>query len=174
MEGASTRGPGNPCPWVGCRYHLLLEVGSAAIKDRSKRPRKRDLGRRATTLRLNIRGPRRPGRRRGLPSSAAASLVRRWIDEAAELLFSLRYSCALDVVDAYPDGLNAASTAYVFGTTRQAIQQEEQKEHVRAALRVLRRHRTEALIGPEVDEEGRTEEERRSEVQGLFDALVSR
>lgn len=78
---------------------------------------------------------------------------------------AMPYSCALDVVDAYPDGLNASSTAFVFGTTRQAIQEEERKPHVVDALRVLRRLRTDGLVGPEVDDEGR---EVRDDVRELF------
>lgn len=80
------------------------------------------------------------------------------------------FTCALDLVDQYPDGLNVVSVGYVLGTTRQNIQQEERKPHVVSALRVLRRLRTEGLIGPEVDEEGRTADEVRDEVRELFDA----
>jgi hypothetical protein len=63
-----------------------------------------------------------------------------------ELLFTMPFSCALDVVDAYPDGLTSPSVGKVFGTTKQAIQEEERKPHVITALRVLRRLRTQNLI----------------------------
>jgi hypothetical protein len=86
-----------------------------------------------------------------LRSSAAERLVRRWIDDAMELLFTMPFSCALDVVDSYPDGLAAPSVGHVFGATKQAIQEEEGKPHVVAALRILRRYRTENLIADRED-----------------------
>ena len=44
---------------------------------------------------LNL--PRSKGRRRHLPSSCAAELVRVWMDDAIEYLWSMPDSCSLDV-----------------------------------------------------------------------------
>lgn len=97
-----------PCPWVGCRHHLLLEV--AATKQGPPK------------LVLN-RPPRHPGahgRKQGLYSSAAEALVRVWLDDAIELLARLRYSCALDVIDDYPQGIPDSALGELLGVTRQA------------------------------------------------------
>lgn len=107
-----------PCPWVGCRHHLALEV---AI------PRTRANGRkRPTALRLNTTGSDRPnnGRRPGLASSAAAALVRTWVDEAVELLSRMRYTCTFDVVRDYPDGLKPWQVAIVLSVSEQRIDKE--------------------------------------------------
>jgi hypothetical protein len=132
--GASERMAGNPCPWVGCRYHLLLEVANAKPRaNRDARP---------TTIRLNSRVRRRTGRRPGLSSSAAEALVRVWLDDAMELLFTLEWSCALDVADAYPDGLHTASVGALFGVTRQDMQQEIHTALRRGSVREsMRDHR---------------------------------
>ena len=50
-----------------------------------------------------------------------------WIDDAVELLSRMRYTCALDITEAYPDGLPAEGVAWVFGVTRQAIDAEERE-----------------------------------------------
>lgn len=63
-----------PCPWASCRHHLLVHL------------------RRKGTPVLN-------GTHRALRSSDAAVLVRTWIDEAIELMFSMADTCALDVAD---------------------------------------------------------------------------
>lgn len=123
------RAEARPCPWVGCRHHLLLEVASAKVEDR-KDPR-------ATTMRLNAADPVhvRTGRRPGLSSSAAALLVRTWIDDAVELLPRLRYTCALDVADDYPDGLAAHSIGMLLGVGEGIALINE-----RAALLHVRQH----------------------------------
>lgn len=56
-----------------------------------------------------------------------------------ELLFTMPYTCALDVVDLYPDGLTATSVGIVLGMSRQAVEQETEKPHVREACLELRR-----------------------------------
>jgi hypothetical protein len=87
-----------PCPWVSCRHHLLLEV-AASKGGRDVRP---------TSLRLNRRRigrGRATGRRSGPRILRAHHLVRQWINDAVEQLAGMRYSCALDVADEYPDGL---------------------------------------------------------------------
>lgn len=122
-----------PCPWVGCRHHLLLEVSRPTQGERRVKP---------TTIRLNMpaRGRARMGRRRGQASSAAAALVTRWIDDAVEQLSRMPHTCALDVADQYPDGLTAGNVGWLLGITEQAIERETGKEHVRDALRDLREH----------------------------------
>ena len=79
------------------------------------------------------RGRPRLGRRPGLESSAAHLVVRRWIDEAAELLANMIHTCSLDVVNDYPDGLSESSVALLLGVTEQAINAE-----TRAALEKLK------------------------------------
>jgi len=114
-----------PCPWVGCRHHLLLEVArSHGAGKTTPAGKPRDL--RPTSLRLNRpnRGRAILGRRPGLESSAAHLLVRRWIDDAAEQLANMMHTCSLDVVDAYPDGLSEGSVALLLGVTEQAINAE--------------------------------------------------
>lgn len=103
-----------PCPWVSCRHHLLLEVATADPSARDKR---------ATSMRLNAASGRQ-GRRRGLQSSAAALLVRTWMDEAVEALSRMRYTCALDVARDYPDGAPTSLVAQLLGLSEQAIDAE--------------------------------------------------
>jgi hypothetical protein len=134
---AECRDEARPCPWVSCRHHLLLEVEEAVQRHshsrRKARPRK---------LRLNqpSKGKVATGRRPGLASSAAAALVRVWIDDAVELLSRMRYTCALDVVDDYPDGLPAGSVGWLLGVTAQAIEQVEGRGPVRDAMDTLREY----------------------------------
>lgn len=61
------------------------------------------------------------GRRSGLTSSAADRIVQRWIDDAVEQLAGMRYTCALDVAEQYPDELTEASIRLVLGVSEQAI-----------------------------------------------------
>jgi hypothetical protein len=102
-----------PCPWVGCRHHLLIDVTSDADK--------------AGTLVLN-RPSNQVGRRRGLASSAAAVIVETWIDDAIEQLFRMRDTCELDVLDrrgaaqhpnAQADPLTNVETAAVLNVREQ-------------------------------------------------------
>ncbi len=114
-----------PCPWVGCRHHLAIEVAESKVADRgTPNGKPRDV--RPTSLRLNRanRGRAIMGRRPGLASSAAHLLVQRWIDDAVEQLSGMMYTCALDVVRDYPDGLAESSVAMLLGVTEQAINQE--------------------------------------------------
>jgi hypothetical protein len=123
-----------PCPWVGCRHHLLLEVAqSKGTKRKTPSGKPRDV--RPTSLRLNraYRGRAVLGRRSGLESSAAHLVVRRWIDDATEQLSNMMHTCSLDAVDRYPDGLSESSVALLLGVTEQAINAE-----TRAALRKLK------------------------------------
>lgn len=83
-----------PCPWVGCSQHLLLEVGATRASRKRLGAAHQSPG---LVLNLHRSGG---GRRRHLPSScAAAELVRVWIDDALEMLWSMPDSCALDVAD---------------------------------------------------------------------------
>jgi hypothetical protein len=123
-----------PCPWVGCRHHLLLEVAESKGAQRSTPAGKpRDI--RPTSLRLNRanRGRALLGRRPGLAPSAAHSVVQRWIDDAVEQLSSMMYTCGLDVARDYPDGLSESSVAFLLGITEQAVNAE-----TRAALNRFR------------------------------------
>lgn len=76
----------------------------------------------------------------GLRSSAAASLVRVWIDDAVELLSRMPYTCALDVVEDYPDGLTQRQVGWIYGVTEQAIDQLEHEPHVEDACEELREY----------------------------------
>lgn len=113
-----------PCPWAGCRHHLLLEVAESKGPARGPGGRPRDL--RPTSLRLNrpSRGRVTLGRRRGLASSAAHRVVQKWIDDAVESLSNMLYTCSLDVADDYPDGIAESSVAVLLGVTEHAINAE--------------------------------------------------
>lgn len=105
-----------PCPWASCRHHLLLEVAATKGGD-DVRP---------TTLRLNrpskLLGlpPGRSGRRPGLAATAAHHVVERWIDDAVEQLQLMRYTCALDIADEYPDGITERGVGFVLGMGERA------------------------------------------------------
>ncbi len=64
-----------------------------------------------------------------------------WLDDAIELLSTMPFTCALDVVHAYPDGLSAGAVGWIYGVTEQAIERETNKPHVRATLAELRDHK---------------------------------
>jgi hypothetical protein len=130
-----------PCPWASCRYHLLLEeaessetppAAAQSIEEpNAKRPR---------TLRLNT--PHRQGgtngRPRGLSSSDGEAMVRVWTDDAMERLASMPATCALDIADENPDGINAVEIAKLLGVTEQAIELELRKPRVRHAIAQLK------------------------------------
>lgn len=129
-----------PCPWVGCRHHLALEVAESKGTKRTT-PAGDPREERPTSLRLN--GPTRErvtnGRRPGLASSAAHLVVQRWIDDAAEQLSSMPYTCSLDVARDYPDGIAENSVAYLLGVSHQAVSAETKAALIkfRAGLRDL-------------------------------------
>lgn len=77
------------------------------------------------------------GRRPGLATSAAHRVVQRWIDDATEQLSNMMYTCSLDAVRDYPDGLSESSVAFLLGVTEQAINAEAQAALVkfRATIR---------------------------------------
>lgn len=73
-----------PCPWVSCRYHLLLDVnerGSIRMNLARLEAVERDAGKR--TVRRNVGGQR----------------FEAWSDDAVDRLFELSETCALDVAD---------------------------------------------------------------------------
>lgn len=113
-----------PCPWVGCRQHLLLEV--------AKPTRRQDSAARAPGLILNV--PTANGRRRHLPSSCAAEVVRVWIDEALELLSTMPYTCTLDRADEGPARMR--EVAKRIGTSRTQAKQERRRAIAKAAAAV--------------------------------------
>lgn len=118
-----------PCPWVGCKHHLLLEV-SLSETGRDLRP---------TSLRLNrqvLGRGRSTGRRSGLASGAAQDVVNRWIDDAVEWLAGMVYSCSLDVPDQYPDGVPARGVGLALGVSDSEARTELELagDRLRAAL----------------------------------------
>ena len=121
-----------PCPWASCRHHLLLEVAATKGGD-DVRP---------TTLRLNrprqLLGlpPGRTGRRSGPAASAAHHVVEQWIDDAVELLQSMRSTCALDIVDEHPDGITERGVGLVLGVSERAARADVARagEQLRAEL----------------------------------------
>lgn len=127
-----------PCPWVGCRHHLLLEVSqirggstnSASDKSKDARP---------TSLRMNRPNRSRTvlGRRPGLEASASHLVVRCWVDDAAQQLANMMHTCSLDVVDSYADGLSESSVALLLGVTEQAVHAETQNAFRKLKLQIL-------------------------------------
>lgn len=142
MRGEEAR----PCPWVACKHHLAVEEAEAESSPSSEAEgqSESDPKQRPRTLRLNMplrQGEHRAGRRPGLSSSAAEALVRVWLDDAVELISMQSYSCVLDVVEDYPDGMPSSFIARLMGVTEQAIEGIEHEPHVRAAAIELHRIR---------------------------------
>lgn len=80
-----------------------------------------------TAMRLNGLGhqQRKGGRHPGLRSSAAAAIVRSWIEDAVERLSGeLEYTCTFDFVRDYPDGAPPSRIAEVLGVAEQLIDRE--------------------------------------------------
>ena len=111
-----------PCPWVGCRHHLAIEVAASGAE--RARP---------TALRLNRIAPGARGRRSGLKPSASHDEVGKWADDAVSHLSVMAHTCSLDVAERYPDGLSEDSVGALLGVTGQALGEE-----ARAALAKLR------------------------------------
>ena len=125
-----------PCPWVGCRHHLLLEVrthgNSPPGPGRETRPK---------SLRLNAPNlePNKLGRKPGLSASAPAALVRMWIDDALELLSRMRYTCTFDVVRDHPDGLEEWEVGELLGVTHQGAHWELRRARLRLLMGLKKR-----------------------------------
>ena len=90
-----------PCPWVGCRHHLYLDVhtktGAITLNFPAKDPK--DGGKKA-----------RPGDRRGPEDSAVP-------------VWQLKHSCSLDVADL--GGLNGPEMGDLLELTKERIRQIE-------------------------------------------------
>ena len=119
-------GGARPCPWVSCRYHLLIEASA---------PR---AGHRATVLRMTRETGRRVGRPAGLAATTPGEIVERWIASAVESLALMAHTCQLDVTDENPDGLDGRRAGALIGVTRQVVDAEMGKPRVVEALAVLR------------------------------------
>jgi hypothetical protein len=137
---AECKGAQRPCPWASCRYHLLLE--EAEPSETASPPDPNDDmnpdGKRPRSLRLNMpprQGEQRIGRPSGLEYNDDEATVRVWMDDALERLQSMRWTCALDVVDAHPDGISAAAIGRILGVSEQAIDAELHKPSLRDAMR---------------------------------------
>jgi hypothetical protein len=139
---ADCRAEARPCPWVGCRYHLLADIADS-------KPRAGERAPRPTSIRLITSS--KGGRRRGLRSSAAVDVVRGWIDDAVEQLSRLEYTCALDVADAFPEGIPTRRLARILWVTRQQAETEARaalaRSEVRAALNPYEDHTTPEATG---------------------------
>ena len=88
-----------PCPWVGCRHHLYLDVHAATGAITLNFPAKDDASKTA-----------RPGDRRGPEDSAVP-------------VWQLKHSCSLDVADM--GGLNGPEMGDLLELTKERIRQIE-------------------------------------------------
>jgi hypothetical protein len=99
----------NPCPWVSCRYHLLVEVRRSVTGE---------------ALRLNAWQ-----RRRGAPSMlkgwATGRMVDLFVGRAVEELSRMRDTCALRVAERVPAGelLTLEELGDVLHLTREGARQ---------------------------------------------------
>jgi len=101
---ANPIGP-RPCPWVGCRYHLLLHV--------------------AKDGKLSMNRPKAtPGRRPGVQATPDAQwFVEQWMERAAELAMTeMEETCAFDV--AAKGGMTFEEIARLLGSNKQNCQHE--------------------------------------------------
>ena len=111
------RGP-RPCPWISCRHHLA-------------EPRINERGR----LYLNVLSD-------SLGVDADAATVDAFIDAASDALLDMAETCALDVVEADPDGVTLEVTGGALAVTRERCRQLEGKA-LASAKRACRRARVE-------------------------------
>jgi hypothetical protein len=111
---------------------LLLEVSASKGGD-DVRPTTLRLNRPSKLLGLPLG---RSGRRPGLAATAAHHLVEQWIDDAVELLQSMRYTCALDIANEYPDGITERGVGLVLGVSERAARADlaHAGERLRAEL----------------------------------------
>jgi hypothetical protein len=118
-----------PCPFAACKWHLAIEVADPrATRNGERRPTKMRLNHWPADARVAFRRGRRPG----LSSSAAATVVRRWIDDAVTHVMTAPATCALDVIDENPDGLYCDEVAELLDCNEQNVD-----KIVRRALRKL-------------------------------------
>lgn len=119
-----------PCPWVGCRHHVLIEIAYAKPQIAAN-GEKRDA--RPTSIRLNkgvepgVMG-RRPalkiGRRPGIRGSEINAEFLAWADGAVDHLATMPQTCSLDVADANQDGAKLVEIGAMLGVTNEALRQE--------------------------------------------------
>ncbi len=117
---AECRDEARPCPWVSCRHHLAIDIAEASPRPLG-RPSERNG--RPTALRLLARTSS-GGRRRGLRASAAQHVFEAWLADAVESLALMEFTCALDVVDAYPDGIGHRHLAKILRISKARAENE--------------------------------------------------
>ena len=108
-----------PCPYVGCRYHIVgaeLHHGGAIT-----------IG----------NGPRRGPDLGVLASSASEAEVDAYVDGLVEVL-AAGPTCALDVIDDDPDGVVLDAVGDAIGVTRERIRQIESRAKRRLPKEVRR------------------------------------
>lgn len=86
-----------PCPWVGCRYHLAVDVGQ-----------------RGTLFAIG---------RSSLSLRASRSDAEWWTDGVADTVAALADTCCLDVADR--GGITLQAVADTLGVTRERVRQIE-------------------------------------------------
>lgn len=71
-----------------------------------------------------------------MAASAAHHLVEQWIDDAVEQLQAMRYTCALDIANEYPDGITERGVGLVLGVSGKAARADIERagERLRARL----------------------------------------
>lgn len=93
-----------PCPWVSCRYHLLLDVGPCG------------------SLRVS---PQATGsRKRTLQPWEGAEAVERFEDQAVDHLDSIGETCALDVADG--GGASLEEIGDLLGVSKERVRQVQE------------------------------------------------
>ncbi len=109
-------GKPRPCPWIGCRYHLLLRVTHA------------------NTLVLNGNAAGDATERNLRGRTVALSREQAWFQRALETWEQLEETCALDVADRGPHTLSAVGR--VLGTSRERMRQveDEAKKRLKTGL----------------------------------------
>lgn len=96
-----------PCPWVGCRDHLLIDE-APPLKNGQ-----------APGLMINVKGS---ARRRRLSSSADAAQVEAWTDSAVSTLMTMTDTCARDV--AKRGAITTAEVGRKLGVTKEQARLE--------------------------------------------------
>lgn len=99
------RGGVRPCPWVSCRYHLLV-----AANDRGE-------------LRFNVPGRQLPVIRTGTPQGDFDATADQAVDSMHD--GAPMETCALDLIERNPDGMTLDEVGRALGITRQRVEQLE-------------------------------------------------
>ncbi len=106
MSRPKTRGEcpeSRPCPWVSCRYHLLIDAREDSLVR---------IGDRSLTSRT-------------LNRTSDRDRVREWTQDALRELETVSETCALDVAD--EGATKLADLGEILGITREGIRQIEEK-----------------------------------------------